>query len=60
MKRFIASFLVIGLLATTPAAAQGWAQSFSPGQARDAVQTGKNVPLKKIFRALNIIAQQGG
>ncbi len=34
------------------ALAQGWEQSFSPGEARDAVRKGDIVPLRDIFQSL--------
>lgn len=58
MKRILFSILAIGLLAAAPAQAQGWAQSWSSGEAREAVEEGKNVPLSKIFRKLK--SEYGG
>jgi predicted lipoprotein len=52
MKRILVSLLAIGLMAGTPAMAQVWAQSFSSGEAREAVRDGKNVPLSRIFNKL--------
>lgn len=52
MKRILASFLVLGLFGAPPAIAQDWAQSWSSGEAREAVEEGRNVPLSQIFRQL--------
>ena len=56
MKRILASLAAIALLSAGPATAQGWGDSFSPKQARDAVRDGKTVPLSRIFGML----KQGG
>ncbi|MGH1420265.1 MAG: PepSY domain-containing protein [Hyphomonas sp.] len=52
MKRILSSLAVLALLASPVATAQSWSNSFSPGQARDAVKDGKNVPLSRIFKQL--------
>ncbi|KCZ93777.1 PepSY domain-containing protein [Hyphomonas johnsonii] len=59
MKRIIASLAILGLFAAGPALAQPkWGDSFSPGQAREAVRDGKTVPLSKIFQ--NLKREYGG
>lgn len=58
MKRIFAPLAALALLSTGPAAAQGWGDSFSPGQARDAVRDGRTVPLSRIFSMLK--QQYGG
>jgi len=61
----------MALLSAGPATAQRWGDSFSPGQARDAVRDGKTVPLSKIFQMLkreyggyqlgaDLVSKQGG
>jgi len=71
MKRFIVSLAAMALLSAGPATAQRWGDSFSPGQARDAVRDGKTVPLSKIFQMLkreyggyqlgaDLVSKQGG
>ena len=71
MKRIFASLAAMVLLSAGPAIAQGWGDSFSPGQARDAVRDGKTVPLSKIFQMLkreyggyqlgaDLVSKQGG
>ena len=52
MKRILAALVAVILLPASPALAQGWRQSFSPDQARDAVTNGDIVPLRDIFRML--------
>jgi len=49
--RFALLAALIALL-VPPMAAQGWGQSFSPDQARDARQSGDIVPLRDILRRL--------
>lgn len=59
MKRIAAFLLAAGLLAAAPAAqAQGWADQFSPGQARESRSQGRTVPLSQIFS--NLKQQYGG
>ena len=58
MKRIAALFLAIGLAAAPVAQAQGWANQFSPGQARDSRAQGRTVPLSQIFNSLK--RQYGG
>lgn|GEM_PF-254221 len=58
MKRILSSILVFGLMSASPAMAQGWAQTWSSGEAREAVEEGKNVPLSQIFRQLK--SEYGG
>ena len=58
MKRILISIAMAAALAGGPALAQGWGNSFSPGQARDARQNGDIVPLRDIFRRLE--RQYGG
>ena len=71
MKRILASLAAIALLSAGPATAQGWGDSFSPNQARDAVRNGKTVPLSRIFGMLkqqyggyqlgaDLVSKQGG
>lgn len=71
MKRFFVSLAAMALLSAGPATAQRWGDSFSPGQARDAVRDGKTVPLSKIFQMLkreyggyqlgaDLVSKQGG
>ncbi len=55
MKRILISIFVGSALFSSPAMAQGWddwGNSFSHGEARDAREEGKIVPLRKIFREL--------
>ena len=52
MKRILTSIASAAILAVTPAIGQGWGQSFSPDQARDAVNKGDIVPLRDVFRML--------
>ena len=51
MKRIVP---ILAVLAFSPPAvhAQDWGQSFTPGEARDAVRKGDIVPLKVIFASL--------
>ncbi|MBD3771617.1 MAG: PepSY domain-containing protein [Rhodobacterales bacterium] len=58
MKRIAAFFLALGLIAAPAASAQGWANQFSPGQARDSRAQGHTVPLSQIFGKLK--QQYGG
>jgi len=51
LLRAVAS-LVIGVLVWPGPVIPVWAQSFSPGQAHDAVRNGDIVPLKDIFSML--------
>lgn len=50
--------LAILALPLSAAQAQNWAQSFSPGEAREAVRKGDILPLKEIFNRLE--ARYGG
>lgn len=52
MKRVLIGILALGLTSAYPAKAQGWAQSYSPGQARDALKKGDIIPLRDIFSKL--------
>ena len=52
MKRILISIAATAILAGTPVIGQGWSQSFSPDQARDAVNNGDIIPLRDIFRML--------
>jgi len=56
MNRSIASLiLLVAVLAmgtSMPASAQGWGNSFSPGQARDASQSGDIKPLREVIQDL--------
>ncbi len=52
MKRSAALLLSAAMLSALPAEAQRWGNSYSPGQARDEVQRGNNVPLNRIYRDL--------
>lgn len=52
MKRLFVLFAVLTALLAPPVVAQGWGNSFSPGQARDARQNGDIVPLRDIIRRL--------
>lgn len=53
MKRALIGLLAFGLVtAPSLAVAQGWGQSFSPGEARDALKKGDIVPLRRIFQRL--------
>lgn len=52
MKRLLIGIIAFGLTGAHPAIAQGWAQSFSPGQARDALKKGDIIPLRDIFSRL--------
>ncbi len=58
MKRSLIIMVVLAALLAPPAAAQNWGDSFSPGQARDARQSGDIVPLRDIIRRLE--NQHGG
>ena len=64
MKRILASLAAIALLSAGPATAQGWGDSFSPKQARDAVRDGKTVPLKQQYGGYqlgaDLVSKQGG
>ncbi len=56
MYRWVASFVMLIAIAalgtTAPASAQGWGNSFSPGQARDASQNGDIKPLREVIQKL--------
>jgi len=52
MKRIAALLLAASLAFAPAAAAQGWMNQFSPGQARESVKEGKTVPLSQIFKDL--------
>ncbi len=52
MKRILFSIAAMAILTSSPAIGQGWGQSFSPDQARDAVNKGDIVPLRDVFRML--------
>jgi uncharacterized membrane protein YkoI len=71
MTRILLSLAAIALLSGMPAMAQGWGDTFSPNQARDAVRDGKTVPLSRIFQMLkreyggyqlgaDLVSKQGG
>ncbi len=57
MKKSLFALFALGLLAA-PAPAQDWGQSFSPGEAREAVRDGRSLPLAKILEPLK--AEYGG
>lgn len=52
MRRVLIGLLALGLTGAHSATAQSWGQSFSPGQARDALKKGDIVPLREIFAKL--------
>ena len=52
MNRIAALFLAIGLVAAPAAFAQGWANQFSPREARSAREQGKTVALTQILEGL--------
>ena len=43
---------ILALGTTMPASAQGWGNSFSPGQARNASQNGDVKPLREVIQKL--------
>lgn len=52
MKWAVSLILLAAFGAASPAVAQNWGNQFSPGQARDAREQGRIVPLRDIFRML--------
>ena len=75
MYRWVASLImliaILALGTTMPASAQGWGNSFSPGQARNASQNGDVKPLREVIQKLKrefggthlsaeLFAKQGG
>lgn len=56
MHRWVSSLVMLiavsAINVTVPAYGQGWGNSFSPGQARDASQNGDIKPLRDVIQSL--------